>query len=83
MTIFFKDVRQQQIDRIESSTIQWKEGIDLTKETVQKKQRNKKTGTQRTISKVVDADTIFTCFQTFKPIDWEVVGEDHDMTEEE
>ena len=32
MTVFFKDIEMYQIDRVESTTIDWKEGKDMSKE---------------------------------------------------
>ena len=75
-----------QIDRVESTTIDWKEGKDMSKELQQKKQKNKKTGSTRTVEKLVDCDTIFTCFQTFKPFNFyddDQDEEDYEMTKDE
>lgn len=46
--------------------IQWKEGKNLTKKTVQKKQKNKKSGQQRTISKEVADESFFNFFLTIE-----------------
>ena len=42
--------------------INWREGKDLTKKEVKKKQKNKKTGQNRVINKVVDAESFFNFF---------------------
>lgn len=48
------------------TTINWNEGKDLTKKEVKKKQKNKKTGQNRVINKVVDADSFFNFFRTIE-----------------
>lgn len=47
--------------------IDWKEGQNLTKKTVQKKQKNKKTGATRTVKKEVDQETFFNFFKSSEP----------------
>lgn len=48
----------------EGTEIEWKEGKDITKKSVQKKQKNKKTGVSRTVTKNVDADSFFNFFKS-------------------
>lgn len=54
--------------------INWKEGKNLTKKTVQKKQKNKKSGQQRTVSKEVDDESFFNFFKTIDEIDEEALN---------
>ena len=46
--------------------ITWNEGKDLSKKEVKKKQKNKKTGQNRVVSKIVDAETFFNLFRTIE-----------------
>ena len=48
------------------TVINWNEGKDLTKKEVKKKQKNKKTGQNRVVSKIVDADSFFNLFRTIE-----------------
>mmetsp|Transcript_26204 Transcript_26204/g.23064 ORF Transcript_26204/g.23064 Transcript_26204/m.23064 type:complete len:351 (+) Transcript_26204:63-1115(+) len=65
--------------KIEGTEINWKEGKCLTKKTVSKKQRNKKTGAQRTVTKTEDCNSLFKIFDTLEMPE----GKDEDMDEEE
>lgn len=51
------------LEKTDSTKIVWKEGMDPTKKKVKKKQKNKKTGATRTITKTVDQESFFTFFQ--------------------
>lgn len=51
-------------NRTEGTEIQWKEGQNVTKKTVSKKQKNKKTGASRTVKKEVDAESFFNFFKS-------------------
>jgi nucleosome assembly protein 1-like 1 len=46
----------------EGTVIEWEQGKDLTKKEIKKKQKNKKTGQSRVVSKIVDADSFFNFF---------------------
>ena len=50
--------------KTEGTAINWFDGKDLTKKEVKKKQKNKKTGQNRVINKVVDADSFFNLFRS-------------------
>jgi nucleosome assembly protein 1-like 1 len=45
--------------------IEWKEGKDVTKKTVKKKEKNKKTGKIRTATKEIEDQSFF---NFFKPV---------------
>lgn len=47
---------------IYGTAIEWKDGLDPTKKKIKKKQKHKKTGEIRTVTKTVDADSFFTIF---------------------
>lgn len=51
---------------IKSDNITWLEGKDLTKKKITKKQKNKKTGQQRTTTKVEKQDSFFNIFANLK-----------------
>ena len=57
---------EDQVSLIKGTEIEWKEGIDPTKKKIKKKQKHKKTGEVRTVTKTVDADSFFTIFQNRK-----------------
>lgn len=56
----------EEIESTEGSSINWKEGKDLTKKKIKKKQKNKKTGETRTITKTVEAESFFNAFTSMK-----------------
>jgi len=62
-------IDDQEFEKSEGTEIKWKEGKDITKKTVTKKQKNKKTGKTRSITKTVDADSFFNFFKTITPKD--------------
>lgn len=66
LTVFFKDKESEIPLRTEATTIEWKEGKDLSKKKIKKKQKHKKTGETRTVTKTVSAESVFNCFTTFK-----------------
>jgi nucleosome assembly protein 1-like 1 len=65
---------------VEGCVIDWKEGKDLTKKKIVKKQKNKKTNETRTLVKSVPCESFFNIFETRKaPEDIELKdGEDLD-----
>jgi len=64
--------------KTECTEIKWKEGKNVTKKTVKKKQKNKKTGQSRTVAKEVDQESFFTFFRNM-----ENKEEENDDDEEE
>ncbi|CAI2375087.1 unnamed protein product [Moneuplotes crassus] len=52
------------LEKVESSSINWREGKDPTKKMVKKKQKNKKTGAVRTVMKKGDQASFFTFFKS-------------------
>jgi len=48
------------------TVIEWKDGKDITKKKVKKKQKHKKTNETRTIVKTVEAESIFNVFNSRK-----------------
>jgi len=67
--------------KTEGTEIQWKEGKNITKKTVEKKQKNKKTGKTRTITKEVDSESFFNFFKSVTPKAEE--GDDNEDEDEE
>lgn len=67
---------EREANKTECTEIKWKEGKNVTKKTVKKKQKNKKSGQSRTISKEVDQDSFFTFFRNME-------SKDHDEDDDE
>ena len=80
LSVKFIMIDENEPAKTESDEIKWKEGKCLTRKTVEKKQRNKKTGKTRTVTKEVDAESFFNFFKSL-----EGSGEDdnEDMGEDE
>jgi nucleosome assembly protein 1-like 1 len=60
----FQMKEEKECKKTTASDIKWKEGKNLTKKSVTKKQKNKKTGKTRTVTKEVDCDSFFSFFKT-------------------
>jgi nucleosome assembly protein 1-like 1 len=74
-------IDQGEPEKTEGTEIKWKEGKDITKKTVQKKQKNKKTGKTRTVTKTVDAESFFNFFKSIQPGEGE--GDDEEEGDED
>ena len=68
----------EEVERTEGTEIQWKEGKDVTKKKIKKKQKHKKTNETRTIVKTVEADSFFNLFTSRKAPD-----DENELEEEE
>ncbi|CAD8177515.1 unnamed protein product [Paramecium octaurelia] len=53
-----------ELTKVEATKIEWHDGKNLTKKLIKKKQRNKKTGQFRVISKEVDDESFFLFFRS-------------------
>lgn len=62
--IFVSEDDDETPEKSEGTEINWKEGKNITQKTIKKKQRNKKTGKDRIISKVEEVESFFNIFQT-------------------
>jgi len=69
-------------EKIEASEIKWREGKDITKKTIKKRKKNKKTGKHVNVQKVVDAESLFTLFKTID-LSGKAEGEGEDKDDEE
>ena len=78
LSVKFFMANENEAEKAEATEIKWKEGKNVTKKTVTKKQKNKKTGKTREITKEVDAESFFNIFKT---IDIENEGENADEEE--
>lgn len=58
----FVMTRQNIIEKCEGTEIEWKDGKDVTKKKIKKKQKHKKTNETRTIVKTVEAESFFNVF---------------------
>ena len=66
------------------SVIDWKNGKDVTKEKIKKKQKNKKTKETRTITKTVPCKSFFNCFESKKlPEDYKPSKQEEDDEDSE
>jgi nucleosome assembly protein 1-like 1 len=52
------------IEKCQGTEIEWNEGCDVTVKKTKKKQKNKKTGQNRTVTKTVKQDSFFNFFKT-------------------
>lgn len=77
MKCIFKKDEEDEVQEVIGCLIDWKDGKDLTKKKIKKKQKNKKTGETRTIVKSVAAESFFNVFESKK------MPEDKDDEDEE
>lgn len=66
LMVRFKDDQQDEVVETQGTLIDWKDGKDLTKKKIKKKQKNKKTGETRTIIKTVPAESFYNAFESRK-----------------
>ena len=82
LKVTFKKDQDDEIEESEGCIIDWKDGKDLSKKKIKKKQKNKKTGETRTIVKSVPADSFFNAFESRKaPETKDDDGEEDEETE--
>jgi nucleosome assembly protein 1-like 1 len=62
--LIYRGDDDDEVTKIEGTVIDWKDGKDVTKKKVKKKQKNKKTGETRTIIKSVTCDSFFNFFES-------------------
>ena len=62
LTVVFHMKESRDVTKTEGTTIAWKEGVNFTKKQVTKKQKNKKTGNVRTITKEETVPSFFNLF---------------------
>ena len=64
LTKSYQMEEEKTCEKTVGTEIKWKEGKNLTKKSVTKKQKNKKTGKTRTVTKEVDCESFFSFFKT-------------------
>jgi nucleosome assembly protein 1-like 1 len=69
--------------RSDGTIIEWKEGKNVTKKTVKKKQKNKKNGKQRVIATEMDADSFFNFFRHINLEEKEAIEKQLDQEEKD
>jgi len=79
LTVRTVENSENQVAETTGCLIEWKEGKDLSKKKIKKKQKHKKTNETRTIIKTVPAETFFNVFESKKAPE----GEDDDDGENE
>ena len=62
VSVLYKDTDADDVEKTTGTVINWKDGKDLTKKKVKKKQKHKKTNETRTIVKTVPCESIFNVF---------------------
>lgn len=67
---------------IKSDKIDWKEGKNVTEKTITKKQKNKRTGQNRTVTKTQKQESFFVIFQDRKDSDEDEDDEDREDDED-
>ena len=77
-------VEDDDCDRTEGCKIDWKEGKNITIKTIEKTQKNKKTGQKRLVKKEVEEESFFNFFKNSGPpeADKIEVEEDEEKAEE-
>jgi len=78
LTVVFHMKESRDVTKTEGTTIAWKEGVNFTKKQVTKKQKNKKTGNVRTITKEETVPSFFNLFGSVV-----APAEDKELDEEE
>ena len=81
LTVHFKD-DSDDVTETEGTFIEWKDGKDLTKKKIKKKQKHKKTNEVRTIIKTVPAESFFNAFESRKMPDKADLEDDEDSETE-
>jgi len=79
LTVHLKD--SDEVTEVEGTFIDWKDGKDVTKKKIKKKQKHKKTNEVRTIVKTVPSESMFNAFEPRKMPE-DMVGEDDDSETE-
>lgn len=67
--------KQNIIEKCQGTEIAWKDGKDVTKKKVKKKQKNKKGGPNKTITKTVEQESFFNFFKTIEMPDEKALAE--------
>lgn len=80
LTVRFVMFSEDQVEKTEGTEIKWKAGKDITKKTVTQKQRNKKTGKTRDVTKTIDSDSFFNFFKT---VEVKEFGQEEDEEDDE
>lgn len=79
LCVRFKGDQEDEVVETIGTLIDWKDGKDLSKKKIKKKQKNKKTGETRAIVKTVPAESFYNCFESRKAPD----NKDEDEDDEE
>jgi len=82
-TVRYKKDMDDEVEAVEGCAIEWKDGKDVTKKKIKKKQKHKKTNETRTIVKTVAADSFFNVFESKVAPDNKDADSDDEPDEEE
>lgn len=75
LSIKYKDADADDADEIKGGVINWKDGKDITKKKIKKKQKNKKSGETREVIKTVPSDSVFSVYRDMQMPDDEELEE--------
>lgn len=78
LSVLYKDDEGNDVEKTEGTVIEWKDGKDLTKKKIKKKQKHKKSNETRTIVKTVPQESIFNVFTSMTPPTDEEIGDEPD-----
>ena len=62
VTLDYDSAEDGSLVKVKGTEIEWLEGKDPTKKKIKKKQKHKKTGETRTVTKTVDCQSLFNIF---------------------
>ena len=71
-------VEDDDCDRTEGCKIDWKEGKNITIKTIEKTQKNKKTGQKRLVKKEVEEESFFNFFKNSGPPEADKIEDEED-----
>jgi nucleosome assembly protein 1-like 1 len=80
LTVTFHMQEPRDVTKTEGTEIKWKSGVNFTKKTVTKKQKNKKSGQMRTVTK---EEIVPSFFNLFRSIEAPAEDKDKELEEEE
>ena len=72
-------VNDDDCDRTEGCEIDWKESKNITVKTIEKTQKNKKTGAKRLVKKEVEKESFFNFFKNSGPPETDKIEDEEDV----
>jgi nucleosome assembly protein 1-like 1 len=81
LSVRFVMFSEDQVEKTVGNEIKWKAGKDITKKTITHKQRNKKTGKTREVTKTIDAESFFNFFKSIEVKEYNPEEQEEDEEE--